>query len=259
MAEPAASEPSGTLLTPIALRTAGERIAERIVTAIALGEFVPEQRLPTERELATMLEVSRTTVREALQRLQASGYVTTRRGRGGGTFVRTDRGPDADGMIARTLVPAWADLTDLLDFRRLVEQLIARTAAERRDGRDISVIRAAVADYDRAADRDASSLADHALHQAIAKATHNARLVELSGQARRDISLGFDAEPYTPQVRHRALHQHPSLAEAVIAGQPEAAARIAAEHFSLTEEMLRELHARISVRSEGGLDGRSDS
>ncbi len=84
-----------------------------------------------------MLEVSRTTVREALQRLQASGYVTTRRGRGGGTFVRTGRGPDADGMIARTLVPAWADLTDLLDFRRLVEQLIARTAAERRDDRDI--------------------------------------------------------------------------------------------------------------------------
>jgi GntR family transcriptional repressor for pyruvate dehydrogenase complex len=258
MAEPAAGEPFGTLLTPITLRTAGERIAERIVTAIALGEFVPDQRLPTERELATMLEVSRTTVREALQRLQASGYVTTRRGRGGGTFVRTDRGPDADGMIARTLVPAWADLTDLLDFRRLVEQLIARAAAERRDDRDVAVIRAAVADYAAAADRDQSSLADHALHQAIARATHNARLVELSGKARREISLGFDAEPYTLGVRHRALHQHPLLAEAVIAGEPDAAARIAAEHFSLTEEMLRELHARIEVRSEGDLDARND-
>jgi len=242
-----ASEPFGTLLTPIAQRTAGERIAERIVTAIALGEFVPDQRLPAERELATMLEVSRTTVREALQRLQASGYVTTRRGRGGGTFVRTDRGPDADGMIARTLMPAWADLTDLLDFRRLVEQLIARAAAERRDERDVVAIRAAVGDYERARDRYASSLADHALHEAIAKATHNARLVELSAQARRDVSLGFDAEPYTPRVRHRALHQHPQLAEAVVAGDPDAAARIAAEHFSLTEEMLRELHARIEV------------
>lgn len=76
-------------LAPITLQTAGERIAERIVTAIALGEFVPDQRLPTERDLAAMLEVSRTTVREALQRLQASGYVTTRRGRAGGTFVAT--------------------------------------------------------------------------------------------------------------------------------------------------------------------------
>jgi DNA-binding FadR family transcriptional regulator len=245
-----AGEPFGTLLTPIAQRTAGERIAERIVTAIALGEFVPDQRLPTERELATMLDVSRTTVREALQRLQASGYVTTRRGRGGGTFVRTGRGPDADGMIARTLMPAWAGLTDLLDFRSLVEQLIARTAAERRDEHDVALIQAAVGDYARAADRYASSLADQALHQAIAKATHNARLVELSAQAKRDVSLGFDAEPYTPRVRRRALHQHPLLAEAVIAGEPDAAARIAAEHFSLTEEMLRELHARIGLEGK---------
>jgi DNA-binding FadR family transcriptional regulator len=256
--EPAVSEPFGTLLTPIALRTAGERIAERIVTAIALGEFVPDQRLPTERELASMLEVSRTTVREALQRLQASGYVTTRRGRGGGTFVRADRGPDFDDMIARTLGPVWADLTELLDFRRLVEQLIARTAAQRRDERDIARIQRAVEDYSDAADRDESRLADHALHQAIAQATHNARLAELSAQSRREVSLGFDAEPYTPEVRRRALHQHPSLAAAVIAGDSEAAARLAAEHFSLTEDMIRELHARIRLRTEGDLSGRSD-
>jgi GntR family transcriptional regulator, transcriptional repressor for pyruvate dehydrogenase complex len=252
----AASEPLRTLLTPITLRTAGERIAERIVTAIALGEFVPEQRLPTERELATMLEVSRSTVREALQRLQTSGYVTTKRGRGGGTFVRTGRGPDADGMIARTLVPAWADLTELLDFRLLVEQLIARAAAERRDERDIAAIRKAVQAYSDARDRDASRLADHGLHRAIALATHNARLAELSAQTRREVSLGFNAEPYSPQVRHRALHQHPSLAEAVISGDADSAARLAAEHFALTEELLRELHARIRLRSEGDLDGR---
>src|SRR5205823_3768627 len=124
--------PFGTLLAPITLQTAGERIAERFVTAIALGEFVPGQRLPPERELAAMLEVSRTTVREALQRLQAAGYVTARRGRRGGTFVRTGQGPGPDEMIRRTLVPAWAQLTELLDFRQLVEQLIARTAAVRR-------------------------------------------------------------------------------------------------------------------------------
>src|SRR5258707_13710582 len=79
-------------LAPIPMQTAGERIAERLVTAIALGEFVPGQRLPAERDLAAMLEVSRTTVREALQRLQAAGYVTARRGRGGGRVVPTRPG-----------------------------------------------------------------------------------------------------------------------------------------------------------------------
>ena len=108
--QPGNTERFGELLAPVPMRSAGERIAERIVTAIALGEFVPGQRMPTERELAAMLEVSRTSVREALQRLQASGYVTTKRGRGGGTFVKTDRGPDSDEMIRRTLVPAWTEL-----------------------------------------------------------------------------------------------------------------------------------------------------
>jgi DNA-binding FadR family transcriptional regulator len=250
-------EPFGTLLAPITLRTAGERIAERFVTAIALGEFVPGQRLPPERELAAMLEVSRTTVREALQRLQAAGYVTARRGRGGGTFVQTGQGPDTDAMIRRTLLPAWEELTELLDFRLLVEQLIARTAAARREDSDIAAITNAVANYSRAADRDASRLADQALHRAVAQATHNTRLVELSAHIRREVSFGFDAEPYTPEVRQRALHQHPELAEAVIAGDQQAAATLAARHFSLTEDMLKELHARIRLRSGGEIDARN--
>jgi GntR family transcriptional repressor for pyruvate dehydrogenase complex len=238
-------------LAPITLQTASERIAERIVTAIALGEFVPDQRLPTERDLAAMLEVSRTTVREALQRLQAAGYVTTRRGRAGGTFVATGSGPEADDMIRRTLVPAWQELSAILDFRSLIEQTIARTAAQRRGDGDIAAIRQAVADYGRATDRDSSHLADHALHLAIAKATHNDRLVELSASIRREVSLGFDAEPYSPQVRQLAIKQHPTLADAVIAGDADRAADLAAEHFSLTEDMLRELHARIRVRTGG--------
>ena len=235
----------GSLLQPVPMRTASERVADRLVTAIALGEFEPGQRLPAERELAAALEVSRTTVREALQRLHAGGYVAIRRGRGGGTFIMTGTGPGADEMIKRTLDPAWEQLAEVLDYRRLVEQLIARTAAERRDDHDISVITGAVRDYSRARDRQTSRLADHALHQAIARATHNPRLADLSARIRREVGLGFDAEPYTPQMRRRALRQHPRLAEAVIAGQPDRAADLAASHFSLTESVLADLRARL--------------
>ena len=249
MTVPAVGTSFGALLTPMPMRTAGERVAERFVTAIALGEFTSGQRLPTERDLAAMLEVSRTTVREAIQRLQASGYVRTRRGRGGGTFVAADLGPDSDEMIRRTLVPAWQDLSELLEFRLLIEKLIARTAAERRDDADIVAIRKAVDAYAKAGNRRAAQLADLALHQAIAAATHNRHLLELSARTRRDVSLGFDAEPSSPEGRNRALRQHPILAEAVIAASPDRAAQLAAEHFSLTEKMLRELHARIRLRS----------
>ena len=249
------AEPSGALLVPVPMRSAGERIAERLVTAIALGEFESGQRLPTERELATTLEVSRNTVREALHRLQAAGYVTTRRGRGGGTFIQTG-GTGSDEMIRRTLARAWDELTEVLDYRRLVEQLIARTAAERRSDADVDAIRRAVDGYANATGRDASRLADHALHQAIARATHNSRLVDLSARIRREVGLGFDAEPYTPDMRHRALRQHPTLAEAVIVGNPAHAARLAARHFSLTEDMLTELQARLHLRAGGQTDAR---
>ena len=65
------------------------------------------------------------------------------------------------------------------------------------------------------------------------------------------MSCGFDAEPYTPEVRRRAVHQHPELAEAIIAGDPVLAASLAAKHVSLTEEMLSEPHTRIRLRSGG--------
>lgn len=258
MSEPAAQGADfGALLVPVPMRTVGERIAERLVTAIALGEFEPGQRLPTERDLAATLEVSRTTVREALQRLQAAGYVTTRRGRGGGTFIQTGAGPGSDEMIKRTLDPAWEELTELLDYRRLIEQQIARTAAERRSAADIGIIRRAVGEYAHAVGRDASRLADHALHQAIARAAHNTRLVDLSARIRREVGLGFDAEPYTPKMRRRALRQHPTLAEAVIAGDPDRAARLADSHFSLTDDTLAELRARLHLRTGGDNDARS--
>jgi DNA-binding FadR family transcriptional regulator len=160
-------------------------------------------------------------------------------------------------MIKRTLGPAWDELTELLDYRRLIEQQIARTAAERRSAEDIETIRRAVAAYAHAAGRGASRLADHALHQAIARATHNSRLTELSARIRREVGLGFDAEPYTPKMRRRALRQHPTLAEAVIAGEPDRAARLADSHFSLTEETLAELRARLHLRSGGDTDARS--
>ena len=251
-ARPPAAPQARGWLAPVTIRTTGEVIAERFVTAIALGQFVPGQRLPAERELAGMLNVSRATVREAIARLAESGYVTVRRGRAGGTFVAAGWGPDAEEMIRRTLNPEWQELELLLDFRQLVEQQIARTAAIRREDSDIAAIRRALSDYEHAGDdRDSSHLADLALHRAIAAATQNPHLRELSLSIRHDISFGFEAEPYSPDVRRRALHQHPALAQAVIDGDPERAATLAAEHFSLTESMLRELHARVILRARG--------
>ena len=239
------------VLEPLELRTAAAQIADRLATAIVLGEFVPGQRLPAERELAVQLAVSRATVREALQRLTAGGYVEIRRGRLGGAIVLDEWRPDSAAVVRRTLVARWDRFESLLDFRTLIEPLIARTAARRAEAADADAIRDALDRYRAAGpDREASRSADEALHLAIARATHNDHLVTISRRVRAEISLGFSAEPYSVSIRERALHEHADLAEAVLAGNGDEAARMAGDHFRITACVLRALIDRVAAKRE---------
>ena len=119
------------VLEPLQMRTAADQISERLVTAIALGEYVPGQRLPPERALSSMLGVSRKSLRGSLHSLAAEGYVEIRRGRNGGAFVLERWLPPSAEMIRRTLGVNWAAFEWLFDLRQMIEPLIARTAASR--------------------------------------------------------------------------------------------------------------------------------
>jgi DNA-binding FadR family transcriptional regulator len=85
------------------------------------------------------------------------------------------------------------------------------------------------------------------MHEAVAGATHNPYLANLSALIRSEISLGFGAEPYSPAIRATAVRDHTRLAGAIAAADPAAAARVAATHFQLTESTVRELMARIKA------------
>jgi GntR family transcriptional regulator, transcriptional repressor for pyruvate dehydrogenase complex len=239
-------------IAPLDRRNTAQQIADRLVTAIALGEYVEGQRLPAERELAQMLGIGRPTIREALQRLASLGLVAIHRGRTGGAYVLPFEWSAAQDAVRRTLLPAWAEFEVLFDFRTLIERLVASTAAQRRTAPDVEAIRDALAAYRAAGNsREASRAADEALHRAIAEATHNAYLLELSAELRVKVSLGFQAEPYTPVLRQRALEQHPALVEAIVGGDAELAARLAEEHFGLTEAMFRQVYATVDDRDQG--------
>lgn len=233
------------LAEPIVAHHVADRVVDRLVTAIALGLYVPGQRLPSERELAPALEVSRSTVRDALSRLTDAGFVEVRRGRHGGYFVLANWGPSSAERVRRYLIPNWAHFETLFDARNLLEPLIARTAAERRTASDCVAISAALDAYLAASSHDASRLADEQLHRAIAEAAHNAILLGLSTQLRSKVSLNLGAEPYTDQVRQIAIAEHRDLAAAVIAGQADVAGAIAARHFTLSENLIRELVHRV--------------
>ena len=233
------------VLEPLRMRNAADQISERLVTAFALGEYVPGQRLPPERTLSSMLGVSRKSLRESLHSLAAQGYVEIRRGRNGGAFVLERWLPASSMMIRRTLGGNWPAFEWLFDLRQMVEPLIARTAAARWEPSDLRRIETAVDSYTNARDREESRAADAAVHAAVADATQNPYLAGLSLRIREQISLGFQAEPYTEEIRGIAIEQHQQLLAAVAARDADAAAAIAAEHFLLTERALRELFREV--------------
>jgi GntR family transcriptional repressor for pyruvate dehydrogenase complex len=226
---------------PIVSRHIADDVVDRLVTAVALGLYVPGQQLPTERDLATMLQVSRSSVREALQQMTASGYLEVRRGRNGGYFVRAEWGPSSAERVKRHLIANWAEFEQIFDARTLIEPLIAHAAALRYRPEDARAIKAALQAYLDAPDHDASRRADGSLHLAIAKATQNPILVGISVDLRTKISLNLGAEPYTDEVRRIAIRQHQDLVAAVLEGRAEEAAAIAAVHFTLSENLIRAL------------------
>ena len=232
-------------LRPLRTATTGEQIAHRLSTAIALGEFSLGDRLPSERDLAALLEVSRESVRAALRRLADAGLIEIRRGRGGGAFVRAQWSKTTEDSVRRTLVANWDDFEDLFDYRRLIESLIARTAARRADDADRAAIRAVLVAFDAASSPGEARRIDTELHLAVARATHNARLVRLHRLLLSEVSLGVSAEPYTWEIYDEAKPQHHALADAVVHGDEDRGAHIAAEHFSITERALRGLAARV--------------
>jgi DNA-binding FadR family transcriptional regulator len=149
--------------------------------------------------------------------------------------------------VQRTLATDWAAFEELFDLRRLIESVIAATAAERYAPEHEHSIRAANQAYlDADDDREASRAADQALHLAVATATRNRYLVDLSQQIRARVSLGFQAEPYSLAIRETAKVQHSQLVEAILERRAADAAEIARTHFSLTETALRELLDRVA-------------
>jgi DNA-binding FadR family transcriptional regulator len=114
-----------------------EAVVRRVGSAIALGLLGDGEQLPAEAELATMLNVSTVTLRDALAELRERGLVETRRGRGGGSFVRA--GDDALAELADArLADGRASIREIARVREIVDRLAAApttTAQRRADGR----------------------------------------------------------------------------------------------------------------------------
>jgi len=229
---------------PVRGGNAFEITVARLAQAIRLGMVAAGDQLPPERELAERLQVSRVTLREAIAALRDAGYLETRRGRAGGTFVvyrdsaRPVAGPDEAAALAREMGDK---LHDALDFRRVVEPGAAALAATRSlsaaERAHLTACLAAAADR-RAADR---RVADSRLHLAIAAAGGSPSLAAAVADVQVTVDRLLALIPVLERNLAHSDAQHRRIVEAILGGDPKAARTAMEEHCDGTAELLRGL------------------
>jgi GntR family transcriptional regulator, transcriptional repressor for pyruvate dehydrogenase complex len=220
-------------------------VVDQIRRALELGRFKPGDKLPTERELSEMLDVSRTVVRAAMTILDRDGLVSVKRGRNGGVTVEA---PPRDEASARRMMrDNRVSLRNAFDYRVIVESGAARLAAERRRAADVTQLRKLLGAMDahiaRAlADTTSPHLItewqslDSAFHLKIAEACRNEYLFDAVANARRAMWLPVGAIFH--HVEPNANDFHDAIVEAIEDRDSDRAALTMTDHINTTRQTV---------------------
>lgn len=232
------------VLRPVRQGNAFEETVERMLTVIKLGLVGPGERFPAERELAAQLGVSRLTLREAIHELHSAGYICSRRGRFGGTFVTYERPAPNSADLARLARQDGDKLTDALTFRLAVETGAAEALAVRfgvavdATGDARATLLARLADVNRAKPHDYRRM-DTLFHLCIAELTGSSLLASAAADARMRLNDLLNAIPVLPRNITNAARQHAAIVDSILAGDADRARHDAAEHLEGTAALLR--------------------
>ena len=227
------------ILRPVRGHHAFEACVEQLGTAIRLGVYPRGGFLPPERDLARMLGVSRTTLREAMAALREAGLVETRRGRGGGTVVTLKpRSPSAR-KAARVTDARRAAWLDALTFRRVVEPGGAELAAQADLTDDQrTLLEGALAEVSGASRAADHRQADSRFHLTVAALSGSPRVVEAVTSVQSTLHEMLLAIPvYEANIAH-SDRQHAALVRAILNGSHERARTVMEEHCDDTAALL---------------------
>jgi GntR family transcriptional regulator, transcriptional repressor for pyruvate dehydrogenase complex len=221
-----------------------DTIVHQMEGLILEGILKPGEKLPAERELAERLSVSRPSLREALQKLEAKGLLETRQG--GGSYIKDILLEGFTNPLVELLRDHPESSRDLLEFRQALEGIAAYDAAERATEADREIIQRrfeAMQEAHGRSDPSAEAEADAQFHLSITEAAHNLVLLlvmrALFDLLRRGI-VSYREKLYTKEgVRESLFSQHEALCGAVLQGDAKRARLVALDHLTFVDETLR--------------------
>lgn len=210
-------------------RVSGE-VAEQLKQSILLGQFEAGDKLPSERDLANQFQVSRIAIREALRFLENTGFVETRQGVTGGTFVTDLSFEHLSNAFVDLFLAEKISVPELVEVRVLVEPEIARLAATKIDRKRAKLLKEAI----EAEDLPIRSLGEDldtktSVHYILAETCGNHFLEALERSLMaltRRVVQTVDADQ--PFIHPAGMHR--PVVEAVLAGNPDAAAAAMRHH-----------------------------
>lgn len=242
---------------PVARRqTLASEIERMLRERITSGGLRPGDRLPTEQQLASSFQVSRTVIREAVSSLKHEGLIDTRPG--AGAFVA-----DGERLVFRVdtrHLDREQALICMYEVRFAVEPLVAGLAAERRDAGDVADMRAALDRLQAAiADGSGGADADAVFHAAVVRAARNPYFLGLADmmQATMVEAMRF-SHANTAKVTRGPVNvwrEHQRIVAAIEAGDADAARRAARSHLRNAATRLsisHSLRATAAARPAGG-------
>ena len=225
-----------SVFTPVRTATTFEETVERLGTAIRAGILPAGSRLPTERDLAGQLGISRSTLRHALNTLVQSGHLVSMRGRSGGTFV-SDRPPLAE----RKGELLGADARGVLDMRVAIETGAILLACERAEDRDLDRLEELTERMEDVDHFEIYRRADIRFHIGLAQAARSPRLVSAMTEVQSHMSGLITRIAHPPEVLQHSNAQHRRLVVLLRRQETTRAVRLIMEHIEGTEHILAAL------------------
>jgi len=213
-----------------------------------MGVFADGEQLPSETDLASQLQVSTVTLREALAGLRRTGLVYTRRGRNGGTFVRAPMEEAAGRLMARLAELSIDDLRDFGDYQAAISTGAAGLAAERASIQDIARLEDHVARLAAATTVAEQRAADARFHIELTASSRSLRLT------RAEMDIHADLGPLTwlaidKDGAARAVDDHRRITAALRARDAELAKALAEQH--VRSQMEDVIALRLSLAARG--------
>jgi GntR family transcriptional repressor for pyruvate dehydrogenase complex len=213
-------------LRPLAKPRLYEQVIASLRDHVVAAGLATGDRLPPERELATRLGISRTSVRLAIVALEVQGLVEVRHG--GGVYLLRDR---LEPEPIDTLLARRRRLPGVLEARDAMETKLAELAALRRTDADLAAIRTALtAMRDAVARGERGEHEDRDFHAAVTAAAHSPVLGEFMAELAEQIAESRHESLTQPGRPEQSLRQHSTVADAIAAGDAAEAASAMHEH-----------------------------